>query len=374
MDIAYLSPYVYPFVKGGVQKRIHEVGSRLVERGHGVTVYSRNSWEWTEEYEHQGMVLRSIGPTEDLYVDGDRRSISKALEFAGRSVLPLVRHVDDHDIVSMPVAPYLHVFPGWITSGFRRTPLVITWHEVWREYWHEYLGLGGSVGKFIETVIANLPHHPVAPSTTTADRLRAITRADREIAVIPNGIDMETVQTTQPAEPGFDILYAGRLIEDKNVDLLLEAFDRTDTDATLGIVGGGPAYDTLTRQARRLKSADRVTFLGFLENSADVLSHMKAADVFVSPSIREGFGITLVEALAADCTVITVNHPNSAGSEIVANAGFVTAPAVSGIADAIERALSGVRPPCEPVARAAEFDWDEVAAQTEQHFTSIVST
>ncbi|CDK39343.1 glycosyltransferase [Halorubrum sp. AJ67] len=85
--------------------------------------------------------------------------------------------------------------------------------------------------------------------------------------------------------------FAGRLIAHTNVDRLLEAFDRVaaDTDATLGIVGDGPERDALKAQADALTHADRVEFLGFLDDYEDVCGHMRAADVFASPSTREGF-------------------------------------------------------------------------------------
>lgn len=372
MDIAYLSPYVYPFLKGGVEKRIHEIGSRLVVRDHNVTIYSRNWWGGDQYHNHNGMTFRSIGPVRDLYADGDRRSIPNAFEFAARLLLPIVRHGRTHDLFVTPVAPYFHVFTGRFASLFSRTPLVVTWHEVWNGYWYDYMGYLGAVGKLTESLVGNVPHHPVAPSETTAEKLQALPSINHDVTVIPNGIDTDRIQTTPPATDGFDILFVGRLIEDKNVHLLLEALDRINTDATLGIIGDGPQYDTLRRQVTHLDCRDRVTFLGFLDKYDDVLAHMRAADLFVFPSIREGFGITLIEAMAADCTVITVDHSHSAGSEVVGDAGFVTEPTVERISTAIERALTGEKPSSNPVIRASKYDWDEVTTQTEQYFERVV--
>jgi len=84
------------------------------------------------------------------------------------------------------------------------------------------------------------------------------------------------------------VCFAGRLIEHKNVDLLLKAFDRVaaDYDATLGIVGDGPERDALEAQADALTHADCVESLGFLDDYEEVLGHMRAADIFSSPSTR----------------------------------------------------------------------------------------
>ncbi|WP_321163489.1 glycosyltransferase [Halorubrum sp. AJ67] len=64
-----------------------------------------------------------------------------------------------------------------------------------------------------------------------------------------------------------------------------------DTDGTLGIVGDGPERDALEAQADALTHADRIDFLGVLDDDADVCGHMRAADVFCSPNTREGFRI-----------------------------------------------------------------------------------
>jgi len=315
------------------------------------------------------MILRSVGPARELYADGDRRSIVGALELAARLIGPLARHADEHDLLVTPVAPYFHVFSTRLAGTLRSTPLVATWHEVWREYWYRHLGRTGLAGDLVERATAHLPHYPVVPSEMIARRLAALGLDQEQITVIPNGADISAIRETPPARDGYDVLYVGRLIEDKNVELLLDAFDAATTDeATLGIVGDGPDSQHLREHAAQLNSADRVTFLGFLDEHRRVLAQMQAADVFVSPSIREGFGITLLEAMAADCTVITAEHQYSAGSEIVGDAGLVTAPTLEAVAAAIGRALAGERPAAEPVARASEYDWSAITTTTEQYF------
>jgi glycosyltransferase involved in cell wall biosynthesis len=92
---------------------------------------------------------------------------------------------------------------------------------------------------------------------------------------------------------------------------------------------------------------------------------MKAARVFASPSTREGFGITSLEAMAADCTVIGADHPESAAGEVIDDDGFVTDPTTAALANALDHALAGHRPPTDPTQRASQYDWDAVTAQAE---------
>ena len=100
-----------------------------------------------------------------------------------------------------------------------------------------------------------------------------------------------------------------------------------------------------------------------------MLAQMRAASVFATPSTREGFGITAVEAMAAGCTVIGANHPDSAVGEVIGDAGFLAEPTVPEIAAMLDSVLDGDRPPTDPVERAQRFDWDQVAEDAIEAYT-----
>lgn len=119
----------------------------------------------------------------------------------------------------------------------------------------------------------------------------------------------------------------------------------------------------LERHAAACRASDRITFLGFLDDYEDVLAHMKAATVFASPSTREGFGITYVEAMAADCIVVGADHPDSAASEVIGGGGYVVEPTVDRLADTLDRVFDGERPPTRPLNVAGRFDWDVITSQ-----------
>lgn len=361
MDIGYVSNVVYPFVTGGAEKRIYEIGHRLAGDGHDVTIYGRQFWDGSAVRDHDGMTLRAVAPERDIY-SGDRRSIAEAVDFAARAAPSLARRAGGHDVLVASVFPYFPVFSCTLAAA-GRTPLVTTWHEVWTDYWDEYLGRLALGGKVVERVAANVPQHPVAVSETTARKLATVGPDRESITVVPNGIDVGHVQSLVPADKRFDLLFVGRLIDDKNVDVLLRAVARLDGDLRVGVVGDGPERDALERLAVDLGVDDRVTFPGFLEEHDDVLATMRAADVFVSPSVREGFGITLVEAMAAGCRVVAVDHPNAASREVVGDAGYLAQPTVECLAATIDSALVDTADTDAVLARARQFDWDEIAAQ-----------
>jgi glycosyltransferase involved in cell wall biosynthesis len=377
MDIAFVSNVVYPDVTGGAEKRIYEIARRLAAKGHTVTQYSRHYWDGPERIEREGVTYQAIAPGKELYA-GDRRSIPEAVDFGVRTVPALARTFRDHDIVHASVFPYFPVLGAAVAKAAARgdaAPLVTTWHEVWLDYWEEYLGRLSPFGKLVERYTAWVGQHPIAISELTARRLKDLGRPREQTHIVPNGIDVEGVLTVTPAADGYDVLYAGRLIPEKNVDVTIEAFARAaqnDPDIRLGIIGDGPKREALERLASGMACRDRIDFLGVLPEYEDVLGHMHAADVFCSPSEREGFGITYIEALAAGCTVIGADHPRSAASEVIGDAGLAVRPTTAAVTQALSRSLSGVAATTRPERRAAQFDWDRIAAQTLDVYRAVL--
>jgi glycosyltransferase involved in cell wall biosynthesis len=372
MDIAFVSNVVYPFVTGGAEKRIYEFGTRLVDRGHRVTVYGRQFWDGAEEMTYDGMQLRAVAKERDLYVNG-RRSLGEAVGFAAALWPPLCRHIAEHDVVVTSVFPYFPVISAATLTFPRDVPLVTTWHECWREYWWEYLGSSGIGGIAVERLVANLPQQPIAVSSLTADRVAAIGPERDRITVVPNGIDYARIRNTEPVADGFDILFVGRLIEAKRVGTLLRAVASSGREPRIGVIGDGPERDRLERLANALDIAPQVSFLGFLEKHDRVLAHLRRADVFVSPSVREGFGLTLVEAMAADCTVVAVDHPCSAAAEVVDDAGFLVGPGITSLQRGIERALAGDRPSAPPTQRAQVYGWGRITDKAESAYRAAAT-
>jgi glycosyltransferase involved in cell wall biosynthesis len=159
MRVAFVGNVVYLFNTGGAEKRIYEIGKRLTNKNHEVTIYGRHFWDGPAETTHEGMTLRAVAPEPELYTE-DRRLITEALDFAARAVRPLNKHLrrDKHDLVVASVFPYFPVLAAKLATVGTDTPLVTTWHEIWGDYWTEYLGHLAPFGKLTERT----PQHPIA--------------------------------------------------------------------------------------------------------------------------------------------------------------------------------------------------------------------
>jgi len=197
-------------VTGGAEKRIHEIGTRLADRGHDVTVYGRHFWDGPDEITHSGMTLQAVAPAADLYND-DRRSIAEAIDFAARALPPLRRQLrnDEHDVVVASVFPYFPVLSTKL-AALEQTPHLS----------RPGTRCGASIGrntsarlpsseKVSEHMTARTPQHPIAISGITADRLAEIGPDRDDIAVVPNGIDTEQIRTAPRPDEGYDVLFAG---------------------------------------------------------------------------------------------------------------------------------------------------------------------
>jgi glycosyltransferase involved in cell wall biosynthesis len=149
-------------------------------------------------------------------------------------------------------------------------------------------------------------------------RVRALGRDLSDGAVIPMGTDLTDRFTPDPAvqrEPF--LLFVGRLVRKKGVDLLLDAFASIagdHPDLTVVIAGDGPERPTLVEQARRLGISRQVRFVGNVPNDhLPGLYRRATAAVFPfrqeATGDQEGFGLVIVEAMGCGCPVIVGDVP-----------------------------------------------------------------
>ncbi|MCL0050604.1 hypothetical protein M1N22_01970 [Dehalococcoidia bacterium] len=115
MKIAYIYDAVYPWIKGGAEKRVYEISKRLVVRGHEVHWFGLKWWDGENDIVKDGVYLQGIGKWDNLYADG-RRSIKEGLYFGIKTLTGLK---GDFDIIDCQEFPYFPCFTAKVHSLFK---------------------------------------------------------------------------------------------------------------------------------------------------------------------------------------------------------------------------------------------------------------
>jgi len=192
-----------------------------------------------------------------------------------------------------------------------------------------------------------------------------------------DAVAIEAVRRRYGLEGPF-LLSVGSLEPGKNRERLLQAFARVRARGLKHslVVAGQRAwrYEGEAPLARRLGLADSVRFLGHVPQ-ADLPALYSAADLFVFPSLYEGFGLPALEAMACGTPVVASNV--SALPEVVGDAALQVSPLdVEALAGAMERLLRDDRLRSDlrerGLERAARFSWEKAARQTVEVYHRVV--
>ena len=183
----------------------------------------------------------------------------------------------------------------------------------------------------------------VTSSRYSAHRIKEYYAPTAEIRVVPEPIDLNSwsslFEKTPPRRPasGFTLLCVCRFYPRKRLSLLLDAVALLPklsqrADIALRIVGNGPEHGHLHAQARSLSLGAACQFLGDLD-IRELASEYQNCDAFVFPSAQEGFGIVLLEAMAAGKPIIATR--SAAIPEVVPHALFAASDHPEDLAQAI---------------------------------------
>ena len=366
LRIAIVSDAVYPFNKGGKERRLWEISRRLQRMGLEVHIYTMKWWVGKRTLVLEDVQLHAICKWRPLY-DGERRSIIQALMFGLATFKLLVARFDVIDVDSIP---YFPLFAGRIVCGLRRKRMVATWHEVWgKTYWQSYLGRLAPISAFTERLAAHMPTEIVAYSQQTTNRLVDELGVTAPISTIELGVDLATIRAEERSTLRSDILFAGRLLTNKNVDLLLRAvvlMKEDRPDICCRIIGEGPERARLESLRIELGLERNVSFHDFFPGS-EIYGAMKSATVLALPSTREGFGLVVLEANSCGLPVVTVDHPDNAARHLITAGqnGFVAKADAASLAELLSLAIvrAPLMDPLESTKRSGRLrDWDGVAA------------
>jgi glycosyltransferase involved in cell wall biosynthesis len=366
MKIVIVSDAIYPYNKGGKEKKIFEISTRLAKKGHEVHMYTMKWWKENKKNKlENGVYLHAISPYYPLYA-GKRRSFKEAIFFAFHC-FALVK--EDFDVIDVDHMPHLVIFPLKIICLLKGKKLIVSWNEVWgKKYWKKYIGNLGILAYYIEKASIALPDRIISISELTTAKLQNEFNRVHEVHTVNMGINYEQIEMIKPSEQKSDIIFAGRLLEHKNVDILIHAIAEVKhkyPQIKCTIIGEGPEKDTLEKLIQKYNLGKNIKIINFLPQQHELYALFKASKIFAFPSTREGFGIVVLEAHACGLPAIIIDHEDNASKNLITSNNGIRIPLdKQSLANAIVKLLETTINKTAIANTAKKYDWDLIANKT----------
>ena len=366
LNIAMFGQKRIPSREGGVEIVVEELCSRMVAQGHNVTCYNRGGHHVSgSEYdskrlkEYKEIRLKTVPTIEKKGLAAVSSSFFAALCCAfGR-----------YDIV------HIHAegpaFFAWLPKLFGKK-VIVTIHGLdWqREKWKSGFG-----SKFI--------HQGEKNTVKYADEIIVLSKGvqdyfEKEYGIktvfIPNGVNRPKIQEAElitekyGLEKDSYILFLGRLVPEKGIRYLVEAFKNVKTDKKLVIAGGSSDTDSFMNELKDIaKDDDRIIFTGFVQGQ--ILKELYSnAYVYTLPSDLEGMPLSLLEAMSYGNCCLVSNIPEC--TEVVEDKALVFKKSdVNDLFTKIQKACDHPEMVMKMKNQAADFicekyNWDEVVKET----------
>jgi glycosyltransferase involved in cell wall biosynthesis len=371
--IAFIGQRGVPATIGGIEHHVEEIGSRLVTRGHDVTVFTRSTYTARHVTEHRGMHVRYIPTAPTKHLEALVHSgLSTAVAMAPGSKRADILHF--HAIGPSVFTP----FPRALT----RRGVVLTIHGL--DYDRDKWGVGARTAlRSAGWISAHVPHATITVSRNLADYY--LRRYGRTAHYIPNGVTAPIHRPPSLITERFGLnggdyaLFLGRLVPEKAPDLLLRAFRSVDTSARLVIAGGSSFTDRYVEELELLAARDpRVLMVGPVQGELLQELYTNAA-VFVLPSSLEGLALTLLEAASYRLPLVASDIPPN--REVIGSdrpgGRLVPSGDEAALAQALATTLGSLDLAREGAHRlgdrvVSEYDWEEVTDATEAVYETVL--
>ena len=355
--VALVCDAMYPHSYGGREFRYQALLPRLAAHA-DIHVYTMRWWAGPKVYTEDNVTFHAMCPRLSMYTKSGRRSIIQGVVFALACLRLMFCHFD---VLDADQIPYFHLFPLRLIATIKR-------NEVWGpSAWNRYIKWLGWFGWLVEAISFRLPDHIIAVSAQTTARLHEFLGERASVTTVPNGVDIAAIAQISASPLDVDIVTVGRLINHKRVHVLLDviaALHARGIHATCRIIGDGPEREALQQQAQTLGIDSAVEFCHDVVEQKELYSLIKASRLFVSLSVREGFGIAVLEAITCGVPVLTAEAPDNLAQYLAMrySRGFVCGASVSEITDAAAGILaqSDLSYASSTDSWVAEYSWDTV--------------
>jgi glycosyltransferase involved in cell wall biosynthesis len=363
MKIAILGTRGIPASYGGFETFAEQLSTRLVARGHDVTVYCRAHYVSPRQIEYKGVRLKVLPTIRHKYFDTVVHAGLSALHAAA------LRRFDAALIcnaANAPIAPVLRA------AG---VPVAINVDglEHKRRKWN---WLGKNYYRVAERLSVWLPNETVTDARVIQDYYLAKYRAGS--TMIAYGAEVERRTDRQAVsrwgvEPNRYVLYVSRLEPENNAEMVIEAFRRVRTPQKLLVVGDAPYAHEYIAHLRSLARRDRrIVFTGFVFGDA-YRALQQNAFCYVHATEVGGTHPALLEAMGYGNCVLTLNTPENV--EVTGDAAIHyrdTADLAAQLQSVLRGGATVAQYRQRAQARIRErYDWEHVVEEYERLFARM---
>ena len=344
---------------GGAEVHLEEILKRLVQYGHHVDLVCSNFPGGTRTDNTSGIMIHRAG---------SRLNFNWVAPFAVRRLINTARY--DAVIEDINKIPFF-------SPLYQRLPTLVVIPHLFADTIFKEINF--VLGTYIYLAEKPVPsvykkNRFMVISKSTADEVEKRGIPGENIDVVECGIDKD-VYRFDPSVPKFDLptlLYVGRLKKYKNVETPIKAMlliRQSIPNARLIVIGSGDHQPDLQRLVMSLNLGGAVEFKGFIP-LAEKISYLRRSHISVYPSLKEGWGLTNIEANACGTAVLAARVPGLKDSVDEGKSGLLfefgnesqfSEMAVRMLLDEeLRRSLEmgGLR-------WAANFSWDKTARSTE---------
>ncbi len=305
LRIAMLGHKRIPSREGGIEVVVEELATRMVDLGHEVTVFNRKGKHVANKTldtnnivkEYKGIKIRTV-PTIDY----------KGLSALSSSIFASIfATLGKFDVIHFHAEGPCAML--WLPHLFgKRTVATIHGLDWQREKWKN--GFASKYIKFGELVATKYADEIIVLSKNVQNYF--LETYQRETKYIPNGVNKPTIKAADEITKKFNlhrdeyILYLGRIVPEKGLRYLINAFKNVDTDKKLVIAGGASDTDEFLKEVKDLAKDDtRIIFTGFVQGQ--ILQELYSnAYIYTLPSDLEGMPLSLLEAMSyGNCCLVS---------------------------------------------------------------------
>ena len=315
LNIVMLGHKRIPSREGGIEIVVGELATRMVQKGHGVTCLNRagkhvsgKEYDAASLTEYQGVQIRKVPALDKKGLAAMTASVTGAF----------VAAFGKYDVVHFHAEGPCAMM--WLPKLFGKR-CVATIHGLdhqrakWGKFARAYIMLGEKcAAEFADEIIV----------LSKGVQKYFLDTYDRETVFLPNGVTKPEIREAQLITDEYGlkkddyILFLGRLVPEKGIHYLIEAFQKVETDKKLVIAGGLSDSGTYGDELKAMTEGDeRIIFTGFTQGR--VLEELYSnAYIYVLPSDLEGMPLSLLEAMSygnccvtsdiEECAAVTKDH------------------------------------------------------------------